>query len=278
MKLYIRSGNIPVTNLLINEPPLQVLPSLATAIGLNEAIIVQQIHYWIGISKNYREGHKWVYKTFDKWREEFPFWSTSTIKRTISNLEKSEVLISTEKFNKMGFDRTKWYRINYEKLRINPSCQNDTMNGSICDNVSVQNDTTHGVKMTQPITREYTENTSENTSERDFVVTADNSIVFESVISYLNQLAGTNYKHTTKKTQQLIRARYKEGFTVDDFKLVIDKKVATWSNDPKMMQYIRPETLFGTKFESYLNEKVGSKHGINQSNTPTKFGNVEVGF
>ena len=70
----------------------------------------------------------------------------------------------------------------------------------------------------------------------------------------MNEKAGTNYKATSKATQRLINARLKEGFTVDQFKEVIDKKVADWGKDEKMSQYLRPETLFGTKFESYLNK------------------------
>ena len=78
----------------------------------------------------------------------------------------------------------------------------------------------------------------------------------QEVISYLNLKAGTNYKTTTPKTRTLIKARLKEGFTLDDFYTVIDKKVLLWGKDIKMQAYLRPETLFGTKFESYLNEVV----------------------
>ncbi|OMC81829.1 hypothetical protein BK128_21400 [Viridibacillus sp. FSL H7-0596] len=255
------------TNLLINEPPLQVLPSLATAIGLNEAIVVQQVHYWIGISKNHREGHKWVYKTFDAWGEEFPFWSTSTIKRTIKNLEMNELLISTNKFNKLGIDRTKWYRVNYEKLAFIASCQNDPMDGSICNNESVQNDTTHKAKMTPPITREYTETTTKNNN----VVKHDNMEIFETILNYLNEQAGTRYKCTAKNTQKLIKARLNEGFTINEFKSVIDNKVKIWLHDPEMNRYLRPETLFGTKFEGYLNERSSGNLKQNASNKSNYF-------
>lgn len=78
----------------------------------------------------------------------------------------------------------------------------------------------------------------------------------EEVINHLNQRAGTNYKATTSNTRKLIKARLKEGFTVDEIKLVIDKKCADWLHNPAMMGYLRPETLFGSKFESYLNAKV----------------------
>lgn len=77
----------------------------------------------------------------------------------------------------------------------------------------------------------------------------------EEVVDYLNQRAGTHYKATTASTRKLIKARLKEGFTVDEIKLVIDKKCADWLNNKDMSQYLRPETLFGPKFESYLNAK-----------------------
>ncbi len=85
------------------------------------------------------------------------------------------------------------------------------------------------------------------------------NIPFQEIVEYLNERAEKKYKHTSKKTQSLIKARFGEGFTVDDFKEVIDKKTDEWLNDNKMNQYLRPETLFGTKFESYLNHNpVGS--------------------
>lgn len=77
----------------------------------------------------------------------------------------------------------------------------------------------------------------------------------EEVIDHLNQRAGTHYKATTANTRKLIKARLKEGFTVNEIKLVIDKKCADWGNNPAMVEYLRPETLFGNKFESYLNAK-----------------------
>lgn len=75
------------------------------------------------------------------------------------------------------------------------------------------------------------------------------------IVEYLNEVTGQHYKPTTKKTQDLIRARMNEKFTVEDFKTVIYKKTKQWKNDPKMCGFLRPQTLFGTKFESYLNEK-----------------------
>ena len=77
----------------------------------------------------------------------------------------------------------------------------------------------------------------------------------EEIVDHLNKRAGTHYKATTANTRKLIKARLQEGFTVDEIKLVIDKKCADWLNNRDMVQYLRPETLFGNKFESYLNAK-----------------------
>lgn len=76
----------------------------------------------------------------------------------------------------------------------------------------------------------------------------------KEIIDYLNLKANTHYRHTIKKTQTLINARFNENFTLEDFKKVIDNKVNEWKNTD-MEKYLRPETLFGTKFESYLNQK-----------------------
>lgn len=77
---------------------------------------------------------------------------------------------------------------------------------------------------------------------------------YKDIVEYLNFKTNSNYKYTTTKTQTLIKARFKEGFTIEDFKKVIDKKTIEWLRDEKMKVYLRPETLFGTKFESYLNQ------------------------
>ena len=80
--------------------------------------------------------------------------------------------------------------------------------------------------------------------------------IIKEIIDYLNLRLGTRYSASNKKTQSLIKARLAENkeYTVDDFKAVIDKKIKEWKGT-EMEKYLRPETLFGTKFESYLNQK-----------------------
>jgi DnaD/phage-associated family protein len=106
--------------LLINEPPIQVIPSLALLLGLNEAIVLQQLHYWLENKKSGRiiNGVKWVYNTYEEWRNDnFPFWSERTIQRIFLNLEKIGVIVST-KFDTKNYDQKKYYRIDYDKLAL----------------------------------------------------------------------------------------------------------------------------------------------------------------
>jgi uncharacterized phage protein (TIGR02220 family) len=78
-------------------------------------------------------------------------------------------------------------------------------------------------------------------------------IPFGDIVTYLNEQTGRNFKATSKATQSHITARWREGWRLEDFKKVISCKAKAWILDPKMNEYLRPETLFGTKFESYLN-------------------------
>jgi len=77
----------------------------------------------------------------------------------------------------------------------------------------------------------------------------------KEIIDYLNTKTGKHFRWQTEQTKKNVNARLKEGYTVDDFKTLIDNKVAEWKDDPKMRNYLRPETLFRPgHFESYLNQ------------------------
>lgn len=107
-----------MSKLLIDDYPLMILPKLATAIGLNESIFLQQLHYWLNSSKHERDGRKWVYNTVKQWTLQFPFWSERTVARITTSLTKQGLLIIGN-YNRRGGDQTKWYAIDYaavEKL------------------------------------------------------------------------------------------------------------------------------------------------------------------
>jgi len=179
-----------MSKLLLNEKPLIVLPTLATKIGLNEAIILQQIHYWLMQKRNLRDGYYWTYNSYEDWNQQFPFWSKSTIKRALSSLEKQNLIIKGN-YNKMKRDRTNWYRINYQELEkyndenaleglyyaseraetpigskwTNASGQNDLTIGSKWTNASGQNEPMDEVKMTRPLPETTLRLTTENNNE-----------------------------------------------------------------------------------------------------------------
>lgn len=90
-------------------------------------------------------------------------------------------------------------------------------------------------------------------SEEEGCGEEDGAIPYAEIVASLNEAAGTSYRPTSKKTRQLIHARWAEGFRLPDFEAVIGTMSVAWLHDPKMAAYLRPETLFGTKFESYLN-------------------------
>lgn len=110
------------SNLLIDEPPLQVLPSLAEEIGLNQALFMQQLHYLLQYSQNEKPDESgtertWVYYTYSDLHEKFfPFWSTRTIKRIVDDLQERGLIIR-DNHNRKGNDNTPWYAIDYQELR-----------------------------------------------------------------------------------------------------------------------------------------------------------------
>ncbi len=101
------------SSLLIAEPPLIVLPTLATLAGLNEAIFLQQLHYWILRSGKERDGRLWIYNTYDEWQAQLPFWSRATLRRIVNGLEERGLILSTDVYNASKVDRTKWYALDY---------------------------------------------------------------------------------------------------------------------------------------------------------------------
>lgn len=211
---------------------------IATKYGILEAILLNNFYFWLSHNKanevHFINDKYWTFNSARAFSEMFPYVSQSTIQRAISHLEK-EGLIEIGEFNERSFDRTKWYALTDKGWLL---FQNDKLDWSKWVMDVGQNDQT--IPDNNPI---YI-NTNTN-----------NKYIVEQVINHLNEKTSSNYKTTSKKTQSLINARLKEGFSVDDFIKVIDTKTADWIKKPDMRQYLRPETLFGTKFESYLNQK-----------------------
>jgi|SRR5665647_518775 len=130
------------------------------------------------------------------------------------------------------------------------------------------------VTVTLPVTQG---NATELELELELELDKDKDIkIYSSVIDYLNLKCNTKYKTSSAKTKSLIDARVNDKFTLEDFKKVIDIKSAEWLNDAERNKYLRPETLFGNKFEGYLNQKIAVKQDKPQTTTkPNKFHNFD---
>ncbi|MDY0190686.1 MAG: hypothetical protein RBR22_08135 [Desulfuromonas sp.] len=115
--------------MLFVQAPLVVNPALAKRIGLNEAIILQQVHYWIqrGSSGVDHDNRRWIYNTHEEWIEQFPFWSRDQIKRVFSSLKSQGVLL-IDQLRKSEHIRTNYYAINYSHESLKVTEINDQAN------------------------------------------------------------------------------------------------------------------------------------------------------
>lgn len=187
--------------LLIDEPPLLVIPSLAAAIGLPEAIFLQQLHYWIDANGHLQDdGRRWIFNSYESWSQQFPWWNVGTIRRIVATLRDAGIIATTTKYNRMGIDHTLWYTIDYTALDAltnpppqpttppepapppdppDPPAENDTSSAEN-DRRSAQNEQTIRAKCTDDprilrgtITRDLPAETSTETSTEDVVVEDD---------------------------------------------------------------------------------------------------------
>lgn len=149
-------------------------------------------------------------------------------------------------------DGTK-YISNIYKLPLNPCIQFEDMKNEDIQFEDMRNEDTNKNNFTN-------NNFNKNNSNGQ-----DEQIPYKKIIDYLNEQAGKKFK-VTEKWKTLIRARWNEGQTYDDFIKVIDTKVQQWSGDATMDKYLRPVTLFGNKFDDYLNEYQSKKQN-NASNS-----------
>ncbi|EGT4739788.1 hypothetical protein DD104_12800 [Clostridioides difficile] len=176
--------------------------------------------------------------------------SITTVKRTINSLEEKGLIKKINRKTKYGENESNLYFIASIKGRVCENLGSDRTEGRVCENLGVGS-----VRTTNKtnINKTNLTNNIYSSAEQKEEKTKDKEI-YKRIVDYLNKTADKSFKSTTKKTISLIDARLKEGFTEEEFYKVIDNKVLNWLDDDKMNAYLRPETLFGNKFESYLNE------------------------
>lgn len=186
----------------------------------------------------------------------------------LKELEKYGYLVRKHRIAKHGgFDGMDWILTDDPEISDEHNPQNDIdakeaeNDGKKVQNVSDTKRT--GYKTHQIQNGGLSNNNSKHYQEQELTTASNNSqarpddttSIRKQIIAYLNSKLGTSYKPNASKNKQVINARLNEGYTFDDFKKVIDNKAADWAHDAKMAKYLRPETLFGTKMEGYVNEK-----------------------
>ena len=251
-------------SILFDERPLVVPPKLAEALGsLDEAVMLQQVHYWTQKSNHVYDGRHWVYNTQEAWLAQFPWIkSKTTLKRHFGHLVKLGFLIKGN-YNKAGFDRTTWYAIDYDQVEKLASEFEGKQGGHSMSQNLAHDEPETGSSMSQNLadgrarnwptnTIDYTETTPETTTENNMSGKPDESIPFKEIIEYLNEKTDNSYKPSAEGHKKFIRARWHEGNSLDDFKMVIDYKANEWMGT-KWEIYLRPKTLFATgNFDNYL--------------------------
>lgn len=148
----------------------------------------------------------------------------------------------------------KYYELTETKLCIGSETRNaESMRNLRKRKKLLATENNKNVTMLQNVTKCYTE--KEKEKEKELEIEKDIKYIVEQIVDYLNEKTGKKFKSNTSNTKKHIKARLNEGYTFEDFKKVIDTKTIDWLNNKDMNKYLRPETLFGTKFESYLNQQ-----------------------
>lgn len=209
-------------SMLFNFRPLVINPELATRIGLNEAIVLQQVNYWINDKEqgvNF-EGRRWVFNSYESWVKQFPFWSADTVKRAFTSLVKQGCL-DVEQLNKSQHDRTNYYTINHDCELLNDAEQVPSSNGANCPDRQAQDAPMDEGKNARSLTVTTTKTTTETKSigaSADASAPArpakqDYSPEFETAWDAYPKRAGGNSKAGAFKAW---KARLKDGVKPDD--------------------------------------------------------------
>lgn len=224
-------------------------PELMATIGINETLFLMQLQYWISKKEEQKEecttikdGYVWVFNSLNKWAEQFPMFSSKTLQRAIKNLRDRNLII-TENHNRKGYDRTAWYRINYDELakidctfpnqkdemskrtncpsgkeREEEKEENDIPKRTDCPNPNGQNDHIHMDKMTSPIPIDYYKDFSKDFSNIHGAFSERNALDADNDDSYLDYdiLDVYDYQKLLRYCQNAYYELY-QGNKMDDF-------------------------------------------------------------
>ncbi|MEK3940134.1 phage replisome organizer N-terminal domain-containing protein [Bacillus sp. FSL R5-0431] len=167
---------------------------------------------------------------------------------SICNWEKHQNLDALEKIREQNRKRVSKHRDKQRALQLTKPC-------NVTDNITVTQSNATDIDKELDKDKELKDILSGNPTVNP--ETQESEIPFKLIVDLLNKVTGKSFRHTSAATQRLIKARWNDGFRFEDFKTVILTKTNQWLKDDKMNKYLQPTTLFGTKFEGYLNEGAG---------------------
>lgn len=244
-----------LVSMIASNNYIVVNKQLARLFGLEEALLLgelaSELEYWQQRGE-LQDGY--FFSTIDNVKEATTL--SDKRQRSALNTLKEAGIISVKL---AGLPAKRYIRINEKQLAqilLNSSCGNGA--ASFAESAELETPKQQG------------NNNKENSNKN-----SNNKEIYIAVVEYLNSKAGTHYRPTSKDTQKHINARLAEGFTVEDFQRVIDNMCAAWIGS-EWGQYLRPSTLFGAKFENYLNRKpqgVG-KNGVPVNGKPSDLDGV----
>lgn len=247
-----------LVSLIASNNYIVVNKQLARAFGLEEAVILgelaSEMEYWQQRGE-LQDGY--FYSTIENVKDS----TTLSDKRQRSALnELKEAGIIDVKL--AGLPAKRYIRINEKQLA-------QILLGNACESSA-----TSFAEMEELETPKQQRNNNNSTNNKN----NNKQEIYKTIVDYLNSKAGTNYRASSKATQQHINARLAEGYTLDDFKRVVDNMCKEWKGT-EWEQYLRPSTLFGTKFENYLNRKPQGRRIEKKPNwmqPSMEFGNAEM--
>lgn len=258
-----------MSKLLIDEQPLVILPSLAVKIGLNEAIFLQQLHYWVSKSNNVFESKKWVYNTYEEWHKQLPFFCIRTLKTIASHLAKMGFIEIRQLSNDKRV-RTNFYAINYQVIEDACTMGVQNLHDDECKTCTKENE-----KLAQCTI--YSETTTENTTDiirsvadkkkRDILEKYTDD--FETAWGYYPKRLGSNSKITAFKA---FSARVAMGVSPHDLISATAnyQSLCTANGNINTSYVMQAQRFYGVakEYEQFINIKMEDLSNAMQSRKP----------
>ena len=234
---------------------------IADKYGIEVAVVFDMFCFWINKNEanenNYRDGKYWTFNSAKGFKKIFPYWSEKKIQRILQKMVDEDLIIKGN-YNENPWNQTSWYAFGNmgEKLKNALSIDWSNLSNAFTESVQCTKDKSVQCKTVNNTVNNTVNKRNIKESSNDTDLSASETIPYVEIIDYLNSKCLKSYKHKNRIAREKIHARWNEGFRLEDFKRVIDIKAAEWLNDTEMNRYLRPDTLFGSKFEIYLNSVI----------------------